>query len=155
LFSTVNGGFMKGFGADSLFLAPEYLGSVNAISAGLVGISIAMFIMSWNISTFILFSKHFKFLAATTNPFLKYCINNSIIPIVYLLVYCWKAYEFTTDQELISKTEVLFLAGGLVSGFILSLTISFVYFFAAYTAIFRRMMPDLGGNGEFVTLLRP
>ncbi len=155
LFSTVNGGFMKGFGADSLFLAPEYLGNVNAISAGLVGVSIGMFIMSWNISTFILFSKHFKFLAATTNPFLKYCINNAIIPFAYLLFYCWKAYEFTTSKELISKTEVLFLAGGFLSGFILLLTISFVYFFTADRTIFRRMIPNLGGSGEFVTHLRP
>ena len=36
LFSTVEGSFMKGFGADSLFLAPEYLGDVNAVSAALL-----------------------------------------------------------------------------------------------------------------------
>src|SRR5215510_26968 len=65
LFSTVGGNFMKGFGADSLYLAPEYLGNVNAISAAWVGVAIGMFIMSWNISTFILFSKNFRFLAAT------------------------------------------------------------------------------------------
>src|SRR5262247_2832656 len=70
MFSTVNGTFMKTFGADSLFLAPEYLGNVNSVSAAIVGGAIGMFIMSWNISTFILFSKHFRFLSATTNPFL-------------------------------------------------------------------------------------
>ncbi|NJO25125.1 MAG: hypothetical protein HC867_04045 [Bacteroidia bacterium] len=69
LFSTINGTFMHGFGADSLYLSPEYLGSVNALGSGIVGISVGMFIMSWNITTFILFSKNFKFLAATTNPF--------------------------------------------------------------------------------------
>src|SRR5678816_1994372 len=80
LFATVNGSFMKAFGADSLFLAPEYLGNVNALSSALVGASIGMFIMSWNIATFILFSRQFRFLAATSNPFLKYCINNAVIP---------------------------------------------------------------------------
>jgi hypothetical protein len=79
LFSTVNGNFMKTFGADSLFLAPEYLGNVNSISYAIVGASIGMFIMSWNITSFILFSRHIRFLAAATNPFLKFCINNSII----------------------------------------------------------------------------
>ena len=54
MFSTVNGSFMKTFGADSLFLAPEYLGNVNLLSAAIVGIAIGMFMMSWNISTFIL-----------------------------------------------------------------------------------------------------
>jgi hypothetical protein len=33
LFSTVNGTFMKTFGADSLYLAPEYMGHVNALAA--------------------------------------------------------------------------------------------------------------------------
>ena len=94
MFLVVNGSFMDTFGADSLFLAPEYLGNVNSISAALVGISIGMFIMSWNISTFVLFSKHFKFLAATTNPFLKYCINNSVIPILFILFYFFRAYVF-------------------------------------------------------------
>src|SRR5215468_7367630 len=59
LFSVVNGTFMKTYGADSLYLAPEYLGKVNAIAAGFVGIAIGIFVMSWNITTFILFSRHF------------------------------------------------------------------------------------------------
>jgi hypothetical protein len=52
LFSTINGTFMRTFGADSLYLAPEYLGNVNALGAGIVGIAIGMFIMSWNIASF-------------------------------------------------------------------------------------------------------
>ena len=39
LFSTINGTFMKSFGADSLYLAPEYLGNVNALGAAIVGIA--------------------------------------------------------------------------------------------------------------------
>src|SRR5215212_8423744 len=81
LFSITNGVFMKSFGADSLFLAPEYLGNVTFIGFAIVGIAIGMFIMSWHVTSFILFSRYFKFLATTTNPFLRYCINNSIIPL--------------------------------------------------------------------------
>src|SRR5204863_454583 len=84
-FSTINGSFMKIFGADSLFLAPEYLGTVNTFGYAITGIAIGMFIVSWNITTFVLFSKNFRFLAATTNPFLKYCINNCIIPVLLIL----------------------------------------------------------------------
>ena len=75
LFSTVRGDFMSTFGADSLFLAPEYLGAVNFLSAGIVGMATAVFIMSWHITTFILQSHQFKFLATTSKPFLKYFIN--------------------------------------------------------------------------------
>jgi hypothetical protein len=155
MFLVVNGSFMNTFGADSLFLAPEYLGNVNSISAALVGISIGMFIMSWNISTFVLFSKHFRFLAATTNPFLKYCINNSVIPILFILFYFFRAYEFTRYKELISNVEILFLAGGFLCGLIFILAISFIYFFRADRSILRQMMPLMNNPGEYITHLRP
>ena len=93
--------FMQTFGANSLFLAPEYLGSVNSFGAAIVGMAIGMFIMSWNITTFILFSRHFKFLSATTNPFLKYCMNNSIIPVIFLIFYFFHAWNFDRYKELI------------------------------------------------------
>src|SRR5687767_5882726 len=87
LFATVSGNFLKSMGADALFLAPEYLGDVNALSAGIMGMSIGVFIMCWNITTFILFSRHVHFLAATQYPFFKYCVNNSVIPISFLVYY--------------------------------------------------------------------
>jgi hypothetical protein len=155
LFATVNGSFMDTFGADSLYLAPEYLGNVNSISAALVGASVGMFIMSWNISTFILFSKYFKFLAATTNPFLKYCTNNAIIPVVFILFYFFRAYEFTRAKELISNVEILFLAGGFLSGLIFVLSVSLIYFFRADRTILRRMMPQVSNPTEYVTHLHP
>ena len=40
LFSTVNGSFMKIFGADSLYLGPEYLGNVNAFASAMVGMAV-------------------------------------------------------------------------------------------------------------------
>ena len=155
LFAVVNSSFMNTFGADSLYLAPEYLGNVNSISAALVGASIAMFIMSWNISTFILFSKHFRFLSATTNPFLKYCINNAIVPLLFILFYFFNAYKFTRYKELTSNVEILFLAGGFLSGLALVLAISFIYFFRADKSILRRMMPVINTPGEYITHLKP
>lgn len=151
LFSTISGSFMKTFGADSLYLAPEYLGNVNSLSAAIVGASIGMFIMSWNIASFILFSKQFRFLAATSNPFLKYCINNSIIPGVFLVVYFFKAYHFDHYRELIPVTEILFLSGGFLSGLIFILAASFIYFFRADRSILRRMMPVISNPQSYIT----
>lgn len=150
LFSTVGGSFMKTFGADSLFLAPEYLGNVNSFSYAIVGISVGMFIMSWNIATFILFSKHFHFLAATTNPFLKYCINNFIIPLLFLLFYFFKAFDFVHHKELVAPIEIVFFAGGFLSGLIFILAVSFLYFFRADRSILRRMMPVINNPKEYI-----
>ena len=85
LASATSGGFMNHFGADSLFLSPEYLGEVNFFSSFFVGVAFGGFMMSWNITTFILFSNYFKFLATTSKPFLKYCINNAGIPLLFLI----------------------------------------------------------------------
>src|SRR6266487_2458034 len=73
LFSTVTGNFMKNFGADALFLAPEYLGHVNGAATSIVGVATGILVMSWNITTFILHSKRCRFLVTTAKPFLKYC----------------------------------------------------------------------------------
>lgn len=140
LFGAVSGNFMASFGVDSLYLSPEYLGSVNAISAGIVGVSIGIFIMSWNITTFILFCRHFRFLATTTRPFLKYCINNAVIPIGFLAFYFFHALDFDLHKELLSLPEVLTLAGGFLIGFVLIVFLSFAYFFGADIRIARNMI---------------
>lgn len=141
LFSVVASSFMKSFGADALFLAPEYLGNVNSISCAIMGMAIGVFIMCWNITTFILFSRHFTFLAATQYPFLKYCINNSVIPVVFLVFYLIRAYEFAHYKELINNVEIIFLTTGFMAGLLLILSISFFYFFRADKTILKRLQP--------------
>ncbi|MBD0296410.1 MAG: patatin-like phospholipase family protein [Flavisolibacter sp.] len=155
LFSTVNGSFMKSFGANALYLAPEYMGNVNSISAAMIGISIGVFIMCWNISTFILFSRHFTFLAATQYPFLKYCINNSVIPISFLLFFFIKAYQYTHYRELIPNVEIIFLAIGFIAGLLLILAISFLYFFRADKTILRRLKPAFDNAKDYIAQFQP
>lgn len=153
LFSTVNGTFMKTFGADALYLAPEYLGNVNSISSAILGASFGMFIMSWNIATFILFSKQIRFLAATSNPFLKYCINNAIIPLAFIIFYFINAYEFDHSKQLIRSIDILFLLGGFLCGLIFVLAVSFLYFFSADRSILRKMIPQMSNPQSYITHL--
>lgn len=134
---------MKIFGADGLFLAPEYLGSVNSAGAAIVGVACGIFIMSWNITTFILHSARFRFLAATTNPFLKYCLNNSVIPLIFLVVYFFKAYHYATNYELVPVANFLIIALAFLGGFLLLHIISFAYFFTADKRIIRTIQPGI------------
>ncbi|HRQ52302.1 MAG TPA: hypothetical protein PLR74_17270, partial [Agriterribacter sp.] len=136
-FLTVTGHFMKLFGADGLFLAPEYLGSA------IVGIAAGIFIMSWNIATFILHSSRFRFLAATTNPFLKYCLNNAIIPAIFLIVYFFEAYHYAIKYELIPFDRFLLISLSFLGGLIFLHVISFAYFFTADRRIVRRIQPGI------------
>jgi hypothetical protein len=155
LFSIASGSFMKSFGADALFLAPEYLGDVNLLSTALVGASLAAFIMCWNITTFILFSRHFTFLAATQFPFIKYCINNSVIPITFLVFYLVKAYQFAHYKELIGNVEIIFLTGGFLIGLFFVLSISIFYFFGADKSILRKLKPLFNNAKNIIAHLQP
>ncbi|RYD76795.1 MAG: hypothetical protein EOP53_14055 [Sphingobacteriales bacterium] len=145
--STINSGFMKNFGADALFFAPEYLGSVNMLGAFITGLAWGAFIMSWNITTFILHSKRFKFLATTGNPFLKYCINNFIFPLLFLIFYFIKLYQFDDYKELMSFGEVAGIIIGILCGIVLLIAISFAYFFGAGKTI-DRTLSSIIGNPE-------
>jgi hypothetical protein len=155
IFAAVGGYFMKSFGVNSLYLAPEYLGNVNMLSASIVGVSVGVFIMSWNITSFILFCRHFKFLATATRPFLKYCINNFIIPAVFLIYYFFNAVDFDKNKELLDTAQIFGLTGGFLLGFVFILAISFLYFFRADMSITRRMVSVIHNPEEFKTSFRP
>ena len=141
LFLTVSGNFMQLFGANALFLAPEYLGNVNAAGAAITGIAAGIFIMSWNITTFILHSTRFRFLATSSKPFLKYCINNAIIPTTFLVLYFIEALYFDIVKELIPLSRFLLIVGGFLGGFLLLVLLSFLYFFGADRRIIRTFKP--------------
>ncbi|MEI9935340.1 MAG: hypothetical protein WDM71_10955 [Ferruginibacter sp.] len=153
LISTINSGFMQSYGADALFFAPEYLG--NALSMGIVGISTGIFIMSWNVTTFILHSKRFKFLASTSKPFLKYCINNSILPLIFLTFYIVRLYWFDTHRELMNTGQVLVLIDGFLLGLILHIFFSLAYFFGADRQILRVFAPVISDPEKFKTNYDP
>lgn len=155
LFLIAAGGFMKSFGADALMLAPEYLGNVNFVSTALVGMAIGVFIMCWNVTTFILFSRHFTFLAATQYPFLKYCINNSIIPLGFLFFYLMQACRFFSVKELMGIGEIIFLTGGFLVGLFFTLSVSFLYFFGADKSIFKKLQPLFNNTKGFISHLGP
>ncbi len=149
LISTINSGFMKNYGADALFFSPEYLGTVNILGAIITGVALGVFVMSWNVTTFILHSKRFKFLATTRHPFLKYCINNAVLPLLFILFYFFKLYRFNDYRELMSFGEVFTEIGGILLGLGLLLAVSLAYFFGAEKTIVRTMAPIISNPALF------
>jgi hypothetical protein len=146
---------MKTFGADSLFFIPEYMGKVDALSAALIGIAMGVFFMSWNITTFILHAKRFKFLAATSKPFLKYCMNNSILPLLFLLFYLVKSVQNNLYKELMSVPEEITLIIGFLGGLILLIAFSFAFFFGADRTILRSITPVIANPEHFKKVFNP
>jgi hypothetical protein len=152
LFATVSGFFLKSFGARSLFLAPEYLNRVDALATTIVGLAIGIFIMSWNIATFILHTRHIRFLATTAQPFLKFCINNGIFPAFFLLLYFYKAIEYNRFQQLLSAGEMFILTAGFVFGLLLSVTAAFIYFYVIDKRVYKRFGRKLSRANKFYSI---
>jgi hypothetical protein len=153
--SAISGGFMNHFGSDSLFLAPEYMGKVNFLSAFFVGAAYATFVMSWNITTFILFSNYFKFLATTSKPFLKYCLNNAGIPLLFLINYFIQLIRFDHLKELMATGEIILIALGFLSGLSLFIAFSFFYFYGSEQVILRTLRPVISNPQQFIEKYKP
>lgn len=129
LVTTITGHFAANFGASTLFLAPEYLGNINAFSMFLLGGTMAIFIMAWHITTFIIHSQRIPFLGATRQSFLKYCINNSIIPLAFLIFYSIVSIKFQLIDEHAPVIKIIFSQLGFYVGLLVVILISFAYFF--------------------------
>lgn len=129
LTATITGHFAAHFGASSLFLAPEYLGEINFRSMFLLGSAMAIFVMAWNITTFIINSHRIPFLGATRQAFLKYCINNAVLPVGFLIFYSFISFRYQYYDEHTAIPRILLLQLGFYLGFAVFILISFLYFF--------------------------
>ncbi len=154
LSATISGVFMKNFGAASLFLAPEYLGEVNFLSGCFTGFALGVYIMSWNITSFLLISHHFKFLASTSTPFRNFTFNNMVIPILFIFFYIYRLVDFTTQSELIKSGSVITLISGFLCGLISLMVIAMGYMAGSEKAIRRTLKPDAAGIRPFFNSLR-
>ena len=143
LFLTLSGNFATHFGASTLFLAPEYLDNINFVSMLLLGAATAVFIMSWNITTFIIHSQRIPFLGAARQSFLKYCINNSLLPIIYLIFYTTASVRYQWLNEHATMSQILVLQIGFYFGVAIVLFLSFIYFFRVDRDLFKVVLSKI------------
>ena len=154
LAATIDGSFMKTFGAASLFLSPEYLGEVSFLSGCFTGFALGIFFMSWNITSFLLISHHFKFIAATNTPLRNFTFNNMGLPILFSLYYIYQLIVFTTQNELFQSGTVVTLISGFLCGLISLLIIAMGYMAGSEKAIRRTLKQNHATERPFFNSLR-
>ena len=115
-------------GIPFLFLDPEYLNQVSWQGFFLVGVTLAIFTMSFHMTTYILDGSKFKFLAVVPRPFIHYCINNSIIPLIFYILYLVAFITFQFDNEHENNLIILVYYLGFVAGTMTTYTLIFLYF---------------------------
>jgi len=130
LFLSIFGKLGLKYGIPYLFLAPEYLGHLSFYSYFIVGFALGGFAMAFNISSYIMNGFRFPFLATLSKPFLKYAINNSLIPFGFILSYLILSYHFLKANENFSEIEILYRLGGFCIGYFIFISSSLAYFLA-------------------------
>lgn len=136
LFGFVTGNMAVKYGLPYLFLDPEYRNDVDFWSYFILGCTLGGFIMAFNIASYLRNSHHFPFIATLNRPFLKYSLNNFIVPLLFLIVYYTYIISFQSKYEFKSTIEILLESSGILAGMLLFLTVSYIYFFSTNKNIF-------------------
>ncbi|WP_299254683.1 patatin-like phospholipase family protein [uncultured Cytophaga sp.] len=126
-------------GIPYLFLDPEYLYVTNFKSFFIIGIALGIFITSFHITIYILDSYKFPFLGATPKPFSTFCLNNSIIPILFTGVYVINIIYFQNNYNIKTIWEVFCQVAGLLTGQLTTILIMFLYFSRTNKDIFKEL----------------
>lgn len=143
LFAIVTESFGKVVGVPNLFLDPEYNHSTGFNSFLIMGICTGGFIMAYNITGYILDSQHFSFLGTLPRPFVKYSLNNALIPLIFLIVYTVKIIQFQTENEYNTFWLLAEKLGGFYCGFLLMCALWSIYFRFTNTDIFLVLASNL------------
>jgi len=121
--SLITGSVANMFGIKYLFWSPEYYGEVSFWSFFFLGLCFGGFVMTWHLTTYILSAHHFPFLATLSKPFTKFCINNFIIPLSFVVLILYHhIYFLILEKQFIWNTATYNILGfifGLLSLFIL------------------------------------
>lgn len=128
LLGIVSGYLGQKMGFRYFLLDAEYLGRVSFWSYYIIGITMGMYYIAWNTTTYILNSYRFPFLASLGRPFSKYSLNNFLIPGIFILYYLIALIQFQWYNEYAGHLSIIFYCLGLLSGFSTMLFFSTVYF---------------------------
>lgn len=154
LFGIVTGQFGREFGIPYLFLDPEYLGKVNPISLFLLGFALGIFEMAFQITSYSIQSGRFHFLGYVRRPFLKFFVNNAIIPLVFLIVFLINFVKFQTESESLTLSQILWEAGAFLLGFATVLILFFYYLVGTNKDLFVLIGPSVERQAELKKLKR-
>lgn len=135
LFLAIFHAFGDTFGIPYLFLSPEYLGEVGVWSFFIIGMAIGVFIITFQVSSYILNSYRFPFLATLRAPFVTYLVNNSVLPLAFMVAYSTQIYQFQIDAALAPLTSIVASLVALWTGLLVSALFLMVYFFSRNTNI--------------------
>jgi len=123
------------YGVPYLFLYPEYFGSVGFFSFAILGFALGGFITAFNLYSYTMHGYRFPFIATLARPFLKFNVNNAIIPALFVLAYLWCSASFQYNSEFETPLRIAWHLFGFVFGMFFFLALALLYFTSTNTDI--------------------
>lgn len=127
------------YGIPYLFLYPEYFGVVGFPSYAITGFALGGFITAFNLYSYAMHGYRFPFIATIARPFLKFNINNAVIPGVFVITFLLCSGRFQYQNELVPLGKVLWHLTGFVFGILLFLSMALLYFTRTNTDIIKML----------------
>lgn len=137
LIAMITGNFGKYLGIPYLFLDPEYLHEVNFTSFFIIGAVLSGFTVAFQITCYITDGYRFSFVGTLRKPFTKFALNNSILPIAFLVVYVQQIISFQIKNQYCTPQDLFMYLLGLLLGFVTFTSFYFVYFWFTNKDIFK------------------
>jgi hypothetical protein len=117
------------FGLPILFFSPEYMGHVSFWSFGLLGFGFGGLIMAYNSYAYSKLGKRFPFLVFIKSPFFRFCKNNAMLPVLFIITYLVKMANYQWNEEYASTWTVFLYSFSFIVGLGIFILLSLVYFF--------------------------
>ncbi len=127
-FLYVTNSFGQKFGVPTLFTVPEYLGTVNAVSFLFTGLATGSFIMAFHIASYVVIAHRYPFIIRFKKPFYIYALNNSVIPVLFLVTYLYHSAIMQKKFEMIPTGHILLNLLVFLSGVVIFVYLSFAFF---------------------------
>lgn len=148
LFAMITGNFGKYLGIPYLFLDPEYLNEVSFTSFLIIGVMVSGFTAAFNITCYINDGHRFSFIAALSNPFAKFSLNNGVIPAAFFITYLYQIISFQVNNEFTTSYELALDISGFMTGILLMAGLLQIYFVFTQKDIFKYMVCRIDEVGK-------
>ncbi|HSZ72675.1 MAG TPA: patatin-like phospholipase family protein, partial [Cytophagaceae bacterium] len=99
-----------------------------------------------HITIYILDSYKFNFLASIKSPFANFCFNNSIIPVLFVTVYCFNIFFFQYKNGFQHKVDIILEISALITGMLFIMLLLYIYFTLTNKDVFLLLANNLEGQ---------
>lgn len=130
------------YGVPYLFLTPEYFGESTFWSFGILGFAVGGFFTAYNLYSYTTHAYRFPFIATISRPFLKFSINNGLLPLLFVLTYLICSAKLQYSKELVPVADIIINLLGFLIGIALFMVFSMIYFFRTNTDVHKLLGPD-------------